>query len=123
MLVDGANPQIEAIRAAAAKRAVTIHIVIDLIHVLQYPHQADRVLHGDGEQAETAVAEHALAVLSGRCAQVADPRHDTEGRQKISETITYLRNKENHLHYDRPGQRPADSHRNPRVRGRVVSRS
>jgi hypothetical protein len=46
--------------------------VIDFIHVLQYLHQADRVLHGDGEQARTAVAEHTLAVPSGRSTQVAD---------------------------------------------------
>ena len=37
VLVDGANPQIGAIRAEAARRGVEIHIVIDLIHILQYP--------------------------------------------------------------------------------------
>jgi hypothetical protein len=36
VLVDGAEHQLELIRAEAARRAVTIHVVIDLIHVLEY---------------------------------------------------------------------------------------
>jgi hypothetical protein len=34
VLVDGAEHQLDLIRAEAARRGVTIHIVIDLIHVL-----------------------------------------------------------------------------------------
>jgi hypothetical protein len=36
VLVDGAEHQLDLIRAEAARRDVTIHIVIDLIHVLEY---------------------------------------------------------------------------------------
>jgi hypothetical protein len=36
VLVDGANHQLELIRAEAARRDVRIHILIDLIHVLEY---------------------------------------------------------------------------------------
>jgi hypothetical protein len=36
VLVDGAEHQLDLIRAGAARRGVTIHVVIDLIHVLEY---------------------------------------------------------------------------------------
>ena len=35
VLVDGAEHQLDLIRAEAARRGVTIHVVIDLIHVLE----------------------------------------------------------------------------------------
>jgi hypothetical protein len=34
-LVDGAGHQLSLIRAAAARRGVAIHVVIDMIHVLR----------------------------------------------------------------------------------------
>lgn len=108
VLVDGAVAQIDAIRVEAAKRGVDIKLVIDFIHVLQYLNAAARVLHDDTDKAATAVAEHALTVLNGRSAQVADEldraasnaRLGPEDRKKIGETITYLRNKHDYLHYD-----------------------
>src|ERR1035438_4451296 len=36
VLVDGAEHQLDLIRAEAARRVVTIHAIIDLIHVLEY---------------------------------------------------------------------------------------
>ena len=36
VLIDGNNTQIEAVTAAAARRGVTVTIVIDFIHVLEY---------------------------------------------------------------------------------------
>jgi len=35
-LVDGARPQIDAINAEAAARDVTVHIVVDFMHVMEY---------------------------------------------------------------------------------------
>ena len=35
VLVDGAEHQLDLIRAEAARRAITIHVVIDIIHVLE----------------------------------------------------------------------------------------
>ena len=108
VLVDGAIPQIDAIRAEAAKRGIDIHLVIDFIHVLQYLNTAARVLHGDGDETATAVAEHALTVLNGRSGNVADEldhaasntRLGPEDRKKIGDTVTYLRNKHDWLRYD-----------------------
>jgi hypothetical protein len=107
VLVDGAIAQIDAIRAEAAKRNAPIRLVIDIIHVLQYLRAAARVQHGNDDKADTAVAEWALTVLNGRSADVtdeldaaADARRDPEDRKKISETVTYLRNKHDYLRYD-----------------------
>ena len=36
VLVDGAEHQLALIRAEAARRGVTIHVIIDIIHVLEY---------------------------------------------------------------------------------------
>lgn len=54
VLVDGAIAQIDAIRAEAAKRNAPIHVLIDVIHVLQYLHAAARILHGDDTDATVA---------------------------------------------------------------------
>jgi hypothetical protein len=43
VLVDGAEHQLDLIRAEAARRGVTIHIVIDLIHVFQLSTVSARV--------------------------------------------------------------------------------
>jgi hypothetical protein len=62
VLVDGAEQQLELIRAEAARRAVTIHI----IHVLEYLWGAAWSLHPAGDPAaEDWVAVKALAVLAG----------------------------------------------------------
>jgi hypothetical protein len=72
VLVDGAEHQLDLIRAEAARRGVTISILIDLIHVLEYIWKAAWSLHAAGDPAaEDWVAVKALAVLAGNSAQVA----------------------------------------------------
>ncbi|WP_433214819.1 hypothetical protein [Microtetraspora malaysiensis] len=66
VLVDGARHQLDLIGAEAARRNVPIHIVIDLIHVLEYLWKAAWCLHtSDDPAAEDWVATHALALLAG----------------------------------------------------------
>jgi hypothetical protein len=66
VLVDGAGHQLDLIRAEAARRAVTIHIVIDLIHLMEYIRGAAWSLHEAGDPAaEDWVAVKALTVLAG----------------------------------------------------------
>jgi len=66
VLVDGAEHQLGLIRAEAARRAVTIRIVIDIIHVLEYLWSAAWSCHPAGDPAaEDWVAARALAVLAG----------------------------------------------------------
>ena len=73
VLVDGAEHQLDLIRAEAARRAVTIHIVIDLIHVLEYIWKASWSLHDTGDPAaEDWVAVKALQVLAGGSARAAE---------------------------------------------------
>jgi hypothetical protein len=48
VLVDGAEHQLDLVRAEAGRRAVTIHVVIDLIHV-QYIWKAAWSLHETGD--------------------------------------------------------------------------
>jgi hypothetical protein len=71
-LVDGNRAQIEATTAEAARRGVTVSIVIDFIHVLEYLWNAAWSFfeHAD-PAAEEWVAAQAAKILEGRAAQVA----------------------------------------------------
>ena len=66
VLVDGAEHQLSLIRAEAARRDVTVHVIIDIIHVLEYLWAAAWSFHAAGDRAaEDWVAVKALAVLAG----------------------------------------------------------
>jgi hypothetical protein len=72
VLVDGAEHQLSLIRAEAARRSADIHVVIDLIHVLEYIWKAAWSLHDAGDPAaEDWVAVRALAVLAGDSTRVS----------------------------------------------------
>jgi hypothetical protein len=109
VLVDGAEHQLDLIRAEAARRGVTIHIVIDLIHVLEYIWKAAWSLHPAGDPAaEDWVAVKALAVLDGASARVAaeitaeaDAAGLTAGQRNGAGTcVRYLTSKQELLRYD-----------------------
>ena len=109
VLVDGAEHQLDLIRAEAAKRGVTIHIVIDLIHVLEYLWKAAWCLHPAGDAAaEDWVAVKALAVLAGDSARVAaeitaeaDAAGLTAGQRAGADAcVRYLTGKDEYLCYD-----------------------
>src|SRR5262249_18449411 len=72
VLGDGAKHQPGPIRAGAPRRGVTISILIDLIHVLEYIWKAAWSLHpATDPAAEDWMAVKALAVLAGHSARVA----------------------------------------------------
>ena len=72
VLIDGNNTQIEAVTAEAASRGVTVTIVIDFIHVLEYCWKAAWSFFDKGEPAaEEWVADQARKILHGKSAQVA----------------------------------------------------
>lgn len=72
VLVDGNRTQIDAVTAEADRRGVTVHIVLDFVHVLEYLWKAAWSLFYTGDPAaETWVAEQATKVLEGKAAQVA----------------------------------------------------
>jgi hypothetical protein len=109
VLVDGAEHQLDLIRAEAARRGVTIHVVIDLIHVLEYIWKAAWSLHPAADPAaEDWVAVKALAVLAGGSARAAaeiSAEADAAGlaaaqRAGADACVRYLTGKDHYLRYD-----------------------
>ena len=109
VLVDGAEHQLDLIRAEAAGRAATIHVVIDIIHVLEYLWKPAWSLHAAGDPAaEDWVAVKALAVLaggSGRAAAAITAEAAAAGltgsqRAGADTCVRYLSSKHELLRYD-----------------------
>ena len=109
VLVDGDRHQIELIQAEAARRKAAVHLVIDLVHVLEYLWAAAWCFHArDDPAAEDWVAVQALAVLAGRTPAVAesittqtDGRRLTDDRRTgVEACVRYLTNNKDYLRYD-----------------------
>jgi hypothetical protein len=107
-LVDGNRQQIDAIRDQAVARGVTVTIVIDFVHVLEYIWKAAWTFFYPGDpDAQTWVAGHARTILAGRAVDAAATiRHqaDTGGfrdreRTGADEAVAYLTRKAPHLDY------------------------
>jgi hypothetical protein len=72
VLVDGNCTQIDAITTEARRRKADVHIVLDLIHVLEYLWKAAWSFFDKADpDAETWVADQARKVLDGKASQVA----------------------------------------------------
>jgi len=108
VLIDGNNTQIEAVTAEAARRGVTVTVVIDFIHVLEYLRKAAWSFFDKGEPAaEEWVADQARKILHGKASQVAAGirrRATTYGyspaeRAGADEAARYLDNKKDYLDY------------------------
>jgi hypothetical protein len=108
VLVDGAKPQIDAMKAEAKARRVDISIIVDLVHVLEYLWAAAWCFFDQGDPAaEAFVAEKALAVLEGKAGIVAGAigrkatvrKLDSSARKKADECARYLKNKAPYLDY------------------------
>ena len=108
VLIDGNNTQIEAAAAEAARRGVTITIIIDFIHVLEYCWKAAWSFFDKGERAaEEWVADQARKILHGNARQVAAGirrRATAYGyagpeRTGADEAARYLENKQQYLDY------------------------
>ena len=71
-LVDGNRQQIDAITAEAARRGVTMPVICDFVHVLEYTWKAAWSFFDKGDpDAEAWVAAQATKILEGKAAQVA----------------------------------------------------
>ena len=108
VLVDGNNAQIEAVTAEAARRGVTVTIIIDFIHVLEYLWQAAWSFFDKGEPAsEEWVAGQARKILHGKARQVAAGirrratacGYSAQERAGADECARYLENKKDYLGY------------------------
>lgn len=107
-LVDGNRHQIDCIEAQAEQRKVSVAIVVDLIHVLEYLWGAVWCFFAEGDAAaEHWVRDRALAVLEGKARDVAAGirrRATTAGltkpkRKRADECARYLVNKARYLDY------------------------
>ena len=111
-LADGDRHQIEVIGAQAAARGITITILIDFIHVLEYLWKAAWCFHPPRDPAaEEWVTAQGLGILHGRASQVIaaidaltaahPPRPGSEHDKIIRKTLHYLGARQPYLDYPR----------------------
>jgi hypothetical protein len=111
-LVDGDIYQLGLIQAQAAARGITLAVVIDFIHVLEYLWKVAWCFHPPRDPAmEDWVTAQALDILHGRTAGVIariarlteehPPRPGSEHAKIIRKTLSYLQNKQAFMDYPR----------------------
>jgi hypothetical protein len=110
-LIDGDNHQISLFRAQAADRGMTVTILIDFIHVLEYLWKAAWCFHAPRDPAiEDWVRAQALDILTGRVTDVITritqlardhPPQGSEHAKIIRTTLHYLDAKQPYLDYPR----------------------
>jgi hypothetical protein len=107
-LVDGNRQQIDTIREQATARGVTVTVVIDFVHVLEYLWKAAWTLFYPGDRdAEAWVADRARTILTGRAVDAAATiRYQADeagfrGRERAGadEAAAYLTRKAPYLDY------------------------
>jgi hypothetical protein len=107
-LVDGNRTQIDAIQAQAKARGITVTIIIDFIHVLEYLWSAAWSFFYKGDQAaQDWVRAQATKILNGNARAVATgirrraTRFGYTGteRKNADTTANYLTNHTTHLNY------------------------
>jgi hypothetical protein len=106
VLVDGEPRQLARIQAAASRHQVSVTIVMDFIHVLEYLWDAARGLEpGEAQTSEVWVQERALKVLQGHAREVAAGMRrsatlrglaDTQ-RKAVDTCADYLLNRQSYL--------------------------
>ncbi|MEU0649149.1 ISKra4 family transposase [Streptomyces umbrinus] len=110
VLVDGAAHQLELIRAEAARRKVEIHIVLDIVHVLEKLWAAARCFHtATDPAAEDWVGAKAARILAGDAPGAVGDIHAEADRTGLSpdqraaadRACRYLENNAAYLHYDK----------------------
>jgi hypothetical protein len=108
-LVDGNNHQIDTLTAQAGKHRVTMRIIIDFIHVIEYVWGAAWSFFDKGDPAaQDWVADQLAKILGGKARQVAAGIRrrattfgfrDTE-RAGADRCADYLTAKAHHMRYD-----------------------
>jgi hypothetical protein len=107
-LVDGNAHQIDRIRVEARTRKLTVPIVVDFIHVLEYVWKAAWCFHPEGDpNAEQWVRTQARQILAGRAGIVAAAIRrkatyhglDPGGRRNADTAADYLLAKKPYLDY------------------------
>ncbi|MER5549108.1 ISKra4 family transposase [Streptomyces sp. NPDC002589] len=72
VLVDGARHQLDLITAETTRRGVTVHVLLDFVHVAEYVWACAHAFYKPGTtEAEAWAADHLTAILSGDAARAA----------------------------------------------------
>jgi hypothetical protein len=109
VLVDGAEHQLEQIKKLVKRHGVTVIIIMDLIHVLEYLWDAAHCFFKVGDEAaEQWVGERALEILRGNAGQVAGGIRrkatklnlDKAKRKNADKCANYLLKHKKYLRYD-----------------------
>lgn len=109
VLVDGNRDQLRLVKMAARRIGVTITVIVDLIHVLEYLWKAAYAFHPDGSKdAESWVQQRLMWLLRGEHAKVranlrrnANARDlDDAKRTPVRACLRYLRGARHYLAYD-----------------------
>jgi hypothetical protein len=109
MLVDGHKDQLKHIRACITQFGVSVILILDFIHVLEYLWKAAYAFCAPGtEEAEAWVQEHALAILKGKSSQMAAGMRrsatlrelSAQQRTAVDDCADYLLAYRHMLHYD-----------------------
>ena len=107
-LMDGNRDQLTAVQAEAAARNVTVTIIVDFIHVIEYVWKAAWTFFNPGDpDAETWVADQARTILAGRAVDAAAAiTHQADAgrftgteRKGADEAVGYLTSKRPYLDY------------------------
>jgi hypothetical protein len=109
VLVDGARHQLDLIAAEATRRGVTVHVLLDFVHVAEYVWAAAHAFHKPGTtEAEAWAADHLTQILAGHTAHTADQMTAQADRERLAaarrEAVDachrYLTGHLDQLHYD-----------------------
>jgi hypothetical protein len=111
-LIDGDIYQLGLIQAQAAARGITLAILVDFIHVLEYLWKAAWCFHAPRDPAmEDWVIAQGLDILHGRAGEVTariarlaeqhPPEPGGEHAKIIRKTLSYLQNKQAFMDYPR----------------------
>ena len=108
-LVDGNPSQLTLLQERAVQFQVTLTIILDLIHVLEYLWKAARVFFAEASpEAEQFVTERLLRILQGQSSQVAkgikkmatDRGFSPKERKAVDTCAEYLLKYREYLRYD-----------------------
>lgn len=108
-LVDGNPKQIQLLKEKAMAYGVTLIIILDFIHVLEYLWKASRAFYAEtSPECEQFVTERLLRLLRGQSSQVAkgirkmatDRSLSKDDRKAVDKCADYLLKYREHLHYD-----------------------
>ena len=109
VLVDGSEPQLDAVLERAERAGVEVTVILDLIHVLEYLWKASHAFFGEAStEGERWVTKRLLRVLEGRCIDVAAgirrsaTLRGLTGRRRVlaDKCADYLLNYAEYMRYD-----------------------